>query len=67
METVIQSEANPLYIVDPVYFSSTENANLTVLEGLAEGSRSREWLIRRDRRDRRDRRSIREKSPIGRM
>ena len=27
METVIQNEANPLCVVDPVYFPSTENVN----------------------------------------
>ena len=37
METVIKNEANPLYIVVPVYFPFTENANLTEPEGPAEG------------------------------
>ena len=37
MEAVIQNEDNPLYIANPVYFPSTESANLTVPEGPAEG------------------------------
>ena len=37
MEAVLLNEANPLYIINPIYFLSTENANLTVPEGPAEG------------------------------
>ena len=37
MEAVIQNEANPLYIVDPVYFPATESANATVPEGSVGG------------------------------
>ena len=31
------NESNPLYIVGPIYFPSTGRANLTTLEGSAEG------------------------------
>ena len=34
---VIKNEANPLYIVDPVYYPSAEIANLSESEGHVEG------------------------------
>ena len=37
MEAVIKNEANPLCIVDPLYFLSTECANLSEPEGHDEG------------------------------
>ena len=37
MEAVIQNEANPLYIANPIYVPSTEAANQTIPEGAAEG------------------------------
>ena len=37
IEEVIQIDSSPLYIFDPVYFSSTVSANLTVPEGPAAG------------------------------
>ena len=37
LETIIQNEAQQLYIVDPTYFHITESAHLSEVEGQVEG------------------------------
>ena len=40
IETVIQNDARPLYIVDPIYFPITESAHVAEADGQAEGTAS---------------------------
>ena len=52
MEAIVQNDAKPLYIVNPVYFSMIESANLFPSEDLVEGPAFAEWLIKNSRRSR---------------